>query len=47
MAEPGRSEAPLLLSTPQREDEMERCASGQCVVFGSLVIGPVVIAHRL
>lgn len=38
---------PLLLSTPQREDEMERRASCQCVIFGGLVIGPVVVADRL
>lgn len=36
-----------LLSTPQREDQVERCASGKGVIVGGLVVGPAVVAHRL
>lgn len=43
----GGREPLSLLSTPQREDQMERCASGKGVVVGGLVVGPAVIAHRL
>lgn len=37
----------LLLSTSQREDQMERCASGEAVVVGGLVIGPGVVVKTL
>lgn len=30
----------LLLSTSQRENQVERCASGEAVIIGGLVVGP-------
>lgn len=37
----------LLLSASQREDQVERCASGEAVVVGGLVVGPEGIAKTL
>lgn len=36
-----------MLSTSQREDQMERCASGEAVIVGGLVIGPMVVIKTL
>ena len=45
--EEGRSGRGLLHSTSQREDQVERCASGEAVVVGGLVVGPAVVVQTL